>query len=183
MSARHIRTPFMDPLVRAIAADEKTVTRRLVRWRVQGFGGGRSEPSDHPVAPTYEPRGGHTVVHTHPDGSLCGMPVLRTPAMPGDRLWVRETFLWHGKCRCTHPEGRMEADDPKYWKWDGWTPGKIISVDRCVRYAADGAAPTEPTNESDYFWRKMPSIHMPRWASRITLDVVDVRVERLHAIG
>ena len=46
-----------------------------------------------------------------------------------------------------------------------------------VRYAADGPVITEGDR-----WTWRPSIHMPRWASRITLRVTSVRVERLHAI-
>lgn len=46
-----------------------------------------------------------------------------------------------------------------------------------VRYAADGPVHCEG---DEWTWR--PSIHMPRWASRITLRVTSVRVERLHAI-
>jgi hypothetical protein len=143
---------FSGAMVRAILAGQKTVTRRVAK----DFSGS-------------------ALAHAN--------AAIRCPyGAPGDRLWVRETFVWYGKYRCTHPEGWREADDPKYWKWDGWEPGKIISVDRCVRYVADGATPTEPTHEGDYYWRKTPSIHMPRTFSRITLDVVDVRVERLHAI-
>lgn len=74
---------------------------------------------------------------------------------PGDRLWVRETF-------------QRFTDD-----------GEII-------YKADPAG-AEVMNELkrdeclEARWR--PSIHMPRWASRILLEVVSVHVERLNDIS
>ena len=75
---------------------------------------------------------------------------------PGDQLWVRETFTPYRK---------------------GIAVGMYSGVsNNGILYRAD--APTlENTNLK---WR--PSIHMPRWASRITLEVVSVRVERLQEI-
>lgn len=73
----------------------------------------------------------------------------------GDRLWVRETW-------CPRSNG-------------------ATMLERIQRpfYRADG-------DESDvsrmYGWRWRPSIHMPRWASRITLPVVAVRIERVQSI-
>jgi hypothetical protein len=85
--------------------------------------------------------------------------VLRCPyGAPGDCLWVRET--------CILP---VFDDDPEQ-----------------VVYAADHADPEVARAEiqegadGDVRWR--PSIHMPRWASRIDLEVTRVRVERLQAI-
>ncbi|MBW0450878.1 hypothetical protein [Paraburkholderia phenoliruptrix] len=74
----------------------------------------------------------------------------------GDRLWVRETFahIYRGNAM---PETRCDED---------------------VVYAADGFRPDEYVYGS---WK--PSIHMPRWASRITLEVTGVRVERLNDIS
>ena len=79
---------------------------------------------------------------------------------PGDRLWVRETW---GISLC----GNRVSLSPEAWP-DGWP------VDR-LRYAADGYDFGSST--------KRPSIHMPRWASRITLEVTDVRVQRLFEIS
>ncbi|QCP50195.1 hypothetical protein FAZ95_14000 [Trinickia violacea] len=86
---------------------------------------------------------------------------------PGDRLWVRET------CRADElPDGL-----------DG------------VRYLADDTfAPIANTREAAERWIELnayrgqagaavPSIHMPRWASRITLEIAGVRVERLQDIS
>lgn len=81
---------------------------------------------------------------------------------PGDRLWVREAH-----CFCPR--------SPSMEKWSH-TPEEARVV-----YGADDLMLTGPYG----LWRpKMrPSIHMPRWASRITLEVTGVRVERLQDIS
>jgi hypothetical protein len=82
---------------------------------------------------------------------------------PGDRLWVRESWHQRGKWRLP---AFPEADwDDAYWA--GTTD---------VLYAADAARPERG-------WRGRPSIHMPRWASRILLEITGVRVERLQDIS
>lgn len=84
-------------------------------------------------------------------------PQDMTPYCPygqvGDRLWVRETFI-----------------ESKYFL------NKDGSHSR-VWYKADDS---EHIGVLNYPWK--PSIHMPRWASRITLEITDVRVERLQEI-
>ena len=89
---------------------------------------------------------------------------------PGERLWVRET--WQGPLVDEeHIEDyRANAD-------------KFQTPEFC-EYAADGGARPEFCDLDDNVrqgWR--PSIHMPRWASRITLEITAVRVERLNAIS
>lgn len=88
---------------------------------------------------------------------------------PGDRLWVRETW---GSA-------------------DNWLHDCETNPPRCVAYRADKAArnfdPPYDVDTSDWgAWERMkwrPSIHMPRWASRITLEIVAIRVERLQDIS
>lgn len=84
---------------------------------------------------------------------------------PGDRLWVREAFsgphIWERS-----DDDEVPAVPPSAWPKD--SP---------IWYWADG----EPTHGD---WTKpRPSIHMPRWASRITLEITSVRVERLQEIS
>ena len=87
---------------------------------------------------------------------------VRCPyGQPGDRLWVRETFRG---CRAYEVQGYA----PKDW---GNKP---------IWFEADGAPPGRP---EQWALRSRPSIHMPRWASRITLEVTGVRVERLQDIS
>lgn len=72
------------------------------------------------------------------------------------KLWVRETWA----------QNRNQTSDTK--------------EDRSVVYRADGGE-RAMDNGIELRWR--PSIHMPRWASRITLWITDVRVERLRDIS
>jgi hypothetical protein len=92
---------------------------------------------------------------------------IRCPyGYPGDRLWVRETFA---AGEPGHPSGaglRVYLNLPREKQCDT----KIV-------YASDEADVYYPPIP----WR--PSIHMPRWASRITLEVVSVKVERLQDIS
>jgi hypothetical protein len=62
------------------------------------------------------------------------------------------------------------------WVRETWAPmpGGPATKENGVLYRADG-------HEANWLWK--PSIYMPRWASRITLEIVSVRVERLQDIG
>lgn len=73
---------------------------------------------------------------------------------PEDRLWVRETWA------APHAHDHI--------------PPRMIQQDARIHYAA-----TEDLGGL----RLRSSIHMPRWASRITLEITGVRIERLHAIS
>lgn len=87
-----------------------------------------------------------------PDVSGKVTPSLRIAV--GDRLYVRETWSHTGTGVWTVSDTHRALD------------GKVV-------YEADGRLPGAK------YW---PSIHMPRWASRITLHVTDVRVQRLQEI-
>jgi hypothetical protein len=83
---------------------------------------------------------------------------------PGDRLWVRETG-WERPIR-TARDLREGADT-----WEKYY------------YDADGLSEGDHEQFKAWGFKRRPSIYMPRWASRITLEVTGVRVERLQDIG
>lgn len=81
----------------------------------------------------------------------------------GERLWVRETF-------CVVDDTQFEGD-----KW--------IDYRATPRYLGSHPAgwDNDPENPEALTWK--PSIHMPRWASRILLEITNVRVEQLQDIS
>lgn len=79
---------------------------------------------------------------------------------PGDRLYVREAFRGDKGYDACPPSG-----------WSHWP----------VHYEADGIPDLREGMGAD--GRMRPSIHMPRWASRLTLTVTNVRVQRLQEIS
>lgn len=91
-------------------------------------------------------------------GCQCSKPVRYPYGWPGERLWVRETFTLGDKEPCDCISGGVCQHRP------------------AVHFRADWGG-----IEDDVIWR--PSIFMPRWASRITLEISDVRVERLQEIS
>lgn len=167
---------FSGPMVKAILAGTKTQTRRLVKPQPE-----RVLEHVEDMGAIYVPSG-EPVVCTIPNGwqwkSLYTSDGLGTFAdsmrwhcpygKAGDRLWVREAWATSANAiaaeACGSPMGSSFegpefvycADAPhRSDEWEAWR----------LRFAR---------------WR--PSIHMPRLASRLTLEVTDVRVQRLQDI-
>lgn len=159
---------FSDAMSLAAVEGRKTETRRPV---IINGAPARGAWWDHAG---YKPSVRDGYVHwEHVDGSpIPGYatdvtPNPRLPCAPGDKLWVRE--CWNA-----------DREEPE------------------VNYRAGGRSMRLCPSLSDADWasfyrwrikcfgavhRNVPSIHMPRWASRTTLDVLEVRVERLQSMS
>lgn len=151
---------FSAPMVRAILSGAKTQTRRIVK-------------NAHMMSV---------------DGELVPIAAFCPYGQPGARLWVREAWrvgAWDESAGCV-------ATD---YKADGYCRREWLRVDdedlfirlrqQCIDDARAALGPADrytwEPGRSPCRWR--PSIHMPRWASRITLEITDVRVERLQDIS
>ena len=158
---------FSAPMVRALLSGEKTQTRRVVKLK----NGQYIPPSKSADGP-----GWAQMLRSCPYGQ------------PGDRLWVRETFQYRGASydghgidesewfRCYGAGGAADNWDPDYPH--GWWPTPHMNVKKL-----DAADEQEGEGVTGWVTKRIPGIHMPRWASRITLEVTSVRVERLQDIS
>jgi hypothetical protein len=149
--------PFTGEMVRAILDGRKTQTRRVCK---SVLGIGQITELERSTTPHYD--------WIFRDKRLRWNDLRHEEMLercphgaPGDRLWVRETWAANSLMDGTPPRDLRRiasvwyraGGDSRYW------------------YGAAGPGR----------WR--PSIHMPRWASRITLEVTDVRVERVRSIS
>jgi hypothetical protein len=159
---------FSGSMVRAILEGRKTQTRRLVRLaddvvKVVVDPGGTWLFGPGPYIKAHRPDSEDE--HVYPRIRCpCGYPASAWAAAGyapvADRLWVRETF-------------EVIAHGPAFGLRIRYADG----VERVIDAAPDRDDRWRPLN-----WRRRASIHMPRWASRLTLEVLSVAAERLHAI-
>lgn len=153
--------PFSGPMMVAVLDDMKTVTRRLVRL-------GREFQAS--TTPGYDftfrgtPRGGRTTMLWQ-DMKRDQVLALCPYGQPGDLLWPRERHAIEreadGSCRVVYFADRAARD----FDGDGVPLGPVY-------YLASKYQPKR--------WR--PSIHLPRWASRASLLVREIGIERVQEI-
>lgn len=177
---------FSGQMVRAILEGRKNQTRRVVKPQPPaecsihyplGNESWKDEFDRTPLRHSWEAWGG-ALYDARPDGHLCGHHEVKCPyGVPGDRLWVRETWQYADWTEEGEPFVRYAADNAVRF-CEGAGDGELLvdtwaELSQPENYNIDGKA-------ADRRWR--PSIHMPRWASRITLELTDVRVERVQDI-
>ena len=150
---------FSGPMVRAILDGRKTQTRLVVKHHLP------TGPCDVRVmaeGPQIYGAGGVWLSLKCPFGEV------------GDRLWVREGVIQVGHER-TGRNGQYLwpkfDDEAKARRW----------FDSCCEYTVDLKGPNDPTYIEPH--GALNKLFMPRWASRITLEVTGVRVERLNEIS
>ncbi|ENG1126333.1 hypothetical protein ABS555_002608 [Salmonella enterica subsp. enterica serovar Newport] len=150
---------FNGEMVRAILEGRKAQTRRPFNWRRQPAMemAERDDGSLWPWAEDCE-RGGD-IWFACPFGEV------------GDRVWVRETW------QAIHDD----VDEFGHVEERTYAPSIPKEKDRYWHTVYAEHFGDESREDRGFPWR--PAIHMPRWASRITLEITDVRVERLHSIS
>ena len=176
---------FSAPMVRAILDGRKTQTRRIVR------------PQPNPLMLK---DGVELECRTRLDGefrvnhALCcsdGLPAyqyLCPYGQIGDRLWVRETWrvgAWQeetGRIAVDYRDGPRDEWLELFGDEDGEVFNRLWqqSTDDAIKVYGDQERYAWERGQSPCRWRS--PIHMPRWASRILLEVTDVRLERVKDI-
>lgn len=179
---------FNAAMVRALLAGTKTQTRRVMPHQPPEILPGYLAKVYWPARDrhmTSDPESAAYLQFERP-GDYDGMHVMRDGfgfrcpyGQPGDRLWVREAWRTADTLDSMSPSAiadkcldagyrkpwaplQWESDGSKNKDWSGFGPGNGVVV---------GPG------------KLRPGIHMPRWASRITLEVTGVRVERLQDIS
>lgn len=138
---------FSAPMIRALLEERKTQTRRILKLR--------------------------GIYETHPSGELVPIPRY----VPGDRLWVRESWRVSSKWDDTKPRDLPQRVMTVFFEAGGsianqdgpgdWRPHDWPEADKLPPWAG----------------KLRPSIFLPHWASRLTLIVESVKVERLQDIS
>ena len=166
---------FSSEMVRALLEGRKTQTRRVMKDQPAPYKGGvhPNHVAKHP-APYIDAYCSERKTASNPRGmsnewcwwtedDRCGPFVGECPYKPGDLLWVRETWGINHTDYCTGIIPKERPED--------------VHDDQMVYFF------TEDDPEIQAEMPKRPSIHMPRWASRLTLRITNIRAERLQDIS
>lgn len=162
---------FSGPMVKRILEDGKTQTRRILKIQPP-------EDIGKLIVKTYVPCLEDKDGEIFPGAEIFGVTTedgewgLKCPyGQPGDRLWVRETcWLWGQWLK-----NGLTKKGKQAWRFKIETPSTVIFDPAHPQIGKVRKAGLKA------YWIR-PSIHMPRWASRIDLEIVKIRVERLQDI-
>lgn len=155
---------FSGEMVRAILEGRKTQTRRIVKPQPPTWLSNGRKPWNIESNLWGFSQGSEVKACLSENTLRCSYGTV------GDRLWVRETFC------CLIDEGRFAYDDegnPKYLYAADGVEVRAVDDDGFTRYRKNG-------------WEASPwtsPMRMPRDASRITLEITDVRVQRVQEIS
>jgi len=155
---------FSAPMVKAILEGRKTQTRRIVKLDPPG------DESRHDV--------NMETGKLWPMWDETGQPMNCPFGVPGDELWVRETWCWDSCFNNCYDEPDDQATE-----WFSTIKYRADGGDELCRHDKEWYDRWCARDEADEWNQWRPSIHMPRWASRISLVVKSVRVERLQDIS
>lgn len=191
MSTKELPILFSAPMVRAILEGRKTQTRRVMK----------QQPEHRWNLLRVDESGASFCTGNHERSQGCsGDVVMACPyGKPGDRLWVRETWRVEAWSDIDNnlqigyaAGGNWDRSDviPAQYDPDGEMFCKLAaqSEEDAIKRGFDPAdgdidAQSWTWSEKEIPTRWRPSIHMPRWASRITLEVTGMRVQRLQDIS
>lgn len=162
---------FSSPMVRALLAGSKTQTRRAIK----------PQPVDRDrIVRNFANTGWEIGRSRDSENAWRDLPCPY--GVPGDRLWVRETW-------CSPEEGIAG------FAADGWCGAKLGDgnggtvwmqhgyILEAPGYSKGFREPARTWGLTKYGGKWRPSIHMPRWASRLLLEITEVRAQRLMEIS
>jgi hypothetical protein len=152
---------FAAPMIRAILDGRKSQIRRIMKPQPVG-----------PVFIATDPKTPRYCLPYNETLTMGGLAMRCPYGQPGDRLWVRET------CRAEElPSG---LDGVRYLADDCFIPieNTEAASDAWLSLAAYGQRLS-----GHHKCRTVPAIHMPRWASRITLEITGIRMDRWQDIS
>lgn len=152
---------FSGPMIPPILAGTKTQTRRIVKPRADRDFGPRCVLQPHEIAGEIKAANLRNSVY----------------GVPGDRLRVKESaWMW-----CERRPNGLTKTGRSRWRY-------VPLRSAPVHYATDWPWPptvavVSPDTGNTWGWRLKIARFLPAWASRITLEITDVRVERLQDIS
>ena len=169
-------------MVQAVIDGRKTQTRRLVKKEhiplIEYAAGSNDDDTEFEfLGLTYGPwKDDNNKEHEAEWLAYCSeypedgvLPIGQGLGAVGDRLWVRETWFQKG-CYCMPMFDGADHEDA-FW-----------SGTKDAKYFASEDVSSEGHAFGEQFWRKFPSIHMPRWACRLVLEITHVRIEQVQSI-
>jgi len=153
---------FSTDMVKAILEGRKTQTRRVVK------------PQPNIILELFNYMGNvfamTNLLERKPKHAVLNGCIKFPYGQVGDKLWCRETHYRYGKW----VKNGFTKTGKQKWTFRGQT--------KEVRYYDNPPKDVKPNRYREPAWYKRPSIFMPRWAFRITLEITEIRVERLQEI-